>query len=209
MAETDVPPPSAALLARVASMAPVRPRRPLVEWALVAAVSLGAVAALMALFGLRQDRAPVAMGLGVAGAAVAFAAELWWALVPPRAQVLPLRRGAGGRVALVWLGVVALFVAGGRAAADPHFVRSAEACLALGCFVATVPALACLLALRHAVAVGGWRLGVVVGAAAGALGGVLLELHCGNTHAAHLIVAHGGALAIPALVVGALASRRS
>ena len=212
MSAPEVPPPSAALRARVAAMRPVRTRRPRLELALVALGSLGLVAALLASrFSPRPDLGSAATLAAVAAAALGFAAELWWALVPPPGQVLPARPGATRRVLVVWALVVAVLVAAGHSAGVepmPLFMKQARYCLVLGCLVAVVPATLCLLLLRRALGVGGWPLGVVVGAAAGALGCVLLELHCPNPHAAHLVVAHGGPMLVSALLVGWLASRR-
>ena len=92
-------------------------------------------------------------------------------------------------------------------APGPSFMVSARACFILGCAMALVPAALCLVVLRKAVDIAGWRLGVLVGGAAGALGGLGLQLHCANGHALHLVVAHGGAIALPAVLL-ALVVRR-
>jgi hypothetical protein len=65
---------------------------------------------------------------------------------------------------------------------------------------ALIPAALCLVALRRAVELGGWRIGAVVGGAAGALGALCLELHCANTHLSHVVLAHGGAALLPIVV---------
>lgn len=212
MTGPEVPPPSAALLARVAAMRPVRTRRPRLELGLVALASLALVAALVAArFVPRPDLDSAATLAAVGATALAFAAELWWALVPPAGQVLPARPGAGRRVLGLWvLAVAAMLVAGhqGGTGPTPLFMKYARTCFTLGCLVAVVPAALCLILLRRGLGAGGWALGLVVGAAGGALGGLLLELHCPSRQALHLVVAHGGAMALPALVVGWVASRR-
>ena len=201
----DVPPPSPALLARLDAMRPVRTRRPRLELAIVALLSLGALAALLMHFRPRVDVGSTAVLMATIACALAFVGELWWALVPPRGQVLPLRAGAGARVLLVWLGMLtALLVAGHDAARDPALMRSARACLLVGTMTALVPAALCLVALRRAVELGGWRIGAVVGGAAGALGAVCLELHCANTHVVHVVAAHGGAALLPIGIFAAL-----
>jgi hypothetical protein len=198
---SELPPPSPALLARVDAMRPVRTRRPLVELAVVALVSLGGLAALLTVFRPRFDAASTTVMAVAAVCALAFVAELWWALVPPRGQVLPLRPAAGARVVLVWLIMLtALVLAGHDAAHDPSLVPSARACLLVGTMTALLPAALCLLALRRAVELGGWRVGAVVGGAAGALGALCLELHCANTHLSHVVLAHGGAALLPIVV---------
>ncbi len=204
---SPLPPPSPALLARVGAMRAVRTRRPRLELGAVAVGSLGALAALLSVFHPRSDASMLVLGVA-AVCALAFVAELWWALVPPRGQVLPLRRGAGARVALAWLAMVtALVVAGHDVAHDPRFMASARACLLVGTMTAIVPALLCLIFLRRAIDAGGWRVGAVVGGAAGALGALCLQLHCANTHLLHVLFAHGGAALLP-IAIFALVTRR-
>lgn len=205
---STLPPPSAALRARVDAMRPVRTRRPRLQLGAVAVGSLAALAALLSLFRPRGDASSMLV-MGVAAVcALAFVAELWWALVPPRGQVLPLRHASGARVMLAWLAMVtALLVAGHDVARDPAFMPSARACLLVGTMTALVPALLCLVFLRRAVEVGGWRVGAVVGGAAGALGALCLELHCANTHLWHVLFAHGGAALLP-IAIFALVTRR-
>lgn len=208
MQPPSLPSPSPALLQRVAAMRPVRTRRPRRELAAVALVSLAALAGLLAIFRPRWDVTSVAV-MAVSGlCAIAFFAELWWALVPPPGQVLPLRRAAAARVGLTWLVMVAaLVVAGHDATRDPALLASARACLLVGTMTALVPALLALVTLRRAVELGGWRLGAVIGGAGGALGALCLELHCANTHLAHVVLAHGGAALVP-IIVFAIAARR-
>jgi hypothetical protein len=202
------PPPSAALLARLSALQPVRTRHPRAEAVGVAAASLAALVGLLALFGPRGDLASPLVLVGAAICGAAFVAELWWALVPPRGQVLPVRPAAGTRAALTWaVMVAALLLAAHNWAPDPRFVPSARACLLLGTTTAVVPALLCVALLRRAVDVAGWRLGVLVGGASGALGALCLALHCANGHVAHVVIAHGGAAALPILVL-ALVTRR-
>jgi len=205
---STLPPPSPALLARVDGMQPVRTRRPRLQLAGVALVSLVALVALLSLFRPRGDVASTTVLLVAGVCALAFVAELWWALVPPRGQVMPLRPAAGARVALTWLAMLtALVMAGHDAARGPTFMASARACLLVGTATALVPAALCFLALRRAVELGGWRVGAVVGGAAGALGALCLELHCANTHLLHVVVAHGGAALLPILIFALVARK--
>jgi negative regulator of sigma F NrsF-like protein len=205
---STLPPPSPALLARVDAMRPVRTRRPRLELALVALGSLGALAALLTVFRPRSDFAS-ALVMAVAGVcALAFGAELWWALVPPPGQVLPLRPRAGARVLVTWLVMVAaLAIAGHDLELGHAFMASARACLLVGTMTALVPALLCLVLLRRALDAGGWRIGAVVGGAAGALGALCLQLHCANGHLAHVVLAHGGAALLP-IAIFALVTKR-
>lgn len=204
----EVPPPSPALASALAGLRPVRTRRPLVEATLIALASLGALAALLVWSRPRFDVGTGAVVAAALACALGFAVELWWALVPPRGQVLPLRPRAGGRVLLLWgLMLGALLVGGHSWSSDPAFGRSAGACLFVGALVALTPAALCLLALRRALEVAGWRLGFFVGGAAGALGGVGLALHCANSHASHVVVAHGGAILLPAIILALVLKR--
>ncbi|MDB4969243.1 MAG: hypothetical protein JWN44_4932 [Myxococcales bacterium] len=210
MSAPDVPPPSPALLERLSDLRPVRTRRPRLDATLVALGSLGATAALLLTSRLRGDLASPLVLAAAAACALGFAVELWWALVPPRGQVLPLRRASGLRVAAVWALLCVVLVAAGhdaRAVPVHDFMVGARGCFFFGCAMALAPALLCLLVLRKTLDLGGWRLGAVVGGAAGALGGLGLELHCANGHAMHVLVAHGGAIALPALLL-ALVVRR-
>lgn len=204
----SLPPPSPALLARLDAMRPVKTRRPRVEAAIAALLSLAALGGLLAVFRPRGDAGSATVLAVAAVCALAFVVELWWALVPSRGAVLPSQKGAGARVALLWLAMVAALVAGGHdVARDPAFMKGARACLVVGVMTALVPAALCLLFLRRAVELGGWTLGALVGGAAGALGALCLELHCGNGHLAHVLVAHGGAALLPVLLL-AFAARR-
>lgn len=206
----ELPPPSPALLQRLASLAPVRTRRPLVEVAMVAMASLAAMTALLVASGVRLDARTLGVVSGSLGCALGFAVLLWWALVPPRGQVLPLRPASGRRLLVVWaLMVGALLLAGHDSALEPArlFLSRSRSCLVFGSAAAMVPALLTLLFLRRALETGGWRLGLAVGGAAGALGGLCLELHCGNPYVAHIVVAHGGAILLPA-ALGALLVRK-
>lgn len=203
-----VPPPSPALLARVDAMRPVRTRRPRLQLAIVALVSLAALAGLLTVFRPRWDVSSLAVLAVAAVCAATFVVELWWALVPPRGQVLPLRAGAGARVAIAWVVMAgALVFAGHDAARGPAFMASARACLLVGTMTALVPAALALAALRRFVELGGWRVGAVIGGAAGALGALCLELHCANTHLLHVLFAHAGAALLP-IVIFSLVARR-
>jgi hypothetical protein len=212
MSRPDLPPPSPALLARVETMRKVRTRQPRREVLWVAAVSVVAMAVVLVVFGPRGDVATWPVVVASVVCAVGFAIELWWALVPPRGQVLPLRPAAGLRVVGGWLLLCgALLAAGHEWVVEPAglFMARARPCMLLGCAVAVVPMALCLILLRRALGMGGWRWAVLVGGAGGALAGVLLELHCPNVHVGHVVVAHGGALALPAVVLAlAVAVRR-
>src|ERR1700716_1432181 len=132
MSAPEAPPPSPALLARLDGLRAVRTRRPALEAALVALGSIAATAALLFASQLRGDAAsPLVLG-AAAACALGFAVELWWALVPPPGQVLPLRSRAAPRVALVWALMCAALVAAGHDwSGEPahRFMVGARGCL--------------------------------------------------------------------------------
>src|SRR4051794_30215027 len=114
MSDAEPPRPSAALLAELAGLRAVATRRPAREVAIVLGCSLALVAGLLVPYALRADAASPPALAAVAAALVAFVAQLWWALVPPRGQVLPLRTAPVARLVLVWLGVAAVLALSAR-----------------------------------------------------------------------------------------------
>jgi hypothetical protein len=190
------------LLARVAVMRPVRTRRPWLQLGVVAPATLALSAALLWRHGgLRRDLAE-SPSLWVAAALclVGYLLQLYWVLVPQRGQVLPLRPAPLQRAASLSALLVGGLLIGARLVPFAGDVR----CLFMGLGVAAIPALSCLWLLRRTLASAGWPLTCAVGAAAGALGGLFLQLQCPSRHAAHLVGVHGAAIALPALLLMAL-----
>ena len=98
-----------------------------------------------------------------------------------------MRPRVGVRVMLAWLVMVAALVfAGHDLASDPAFMASARACLTVGTLTALVPALLCLVMLRRAVDVGGWRSASSSVARPVRSARSCSQLHCANTHLMHV-----------------------
>jgi hypothetical protein len=207
---TTIPPPSERLRQRVGAMKPVRPRHPGRQLLVVALASLTSVTLLLASpRGLRPDLAgSYWLWLAAALCLLAFALLLWWALVPPRGQVLPLRSGVVWRVAGTSALLVGGLLVGARASAGPPFAGVAG-CLIHGLTIAAIPALLCAAVIWRALVISGWPLACTIGSAAGALGGLFLQLHCASRQAAHIGIGHGLVIVLPALLLaGLIASAR-
>lgn len=206
----DPPPPAPALLAAVQHMRPVRTRSRLGAFAAVGAAALAVPAGVLAWHAKRPDLGVLPRGWVVAAAAlwaVAFAVSLGAALVPARGDVLPAP-ARGSRAGLA--AVLALFIfvlcasveapgvslrpedvhrtlAGTSAHCAAFALMMAAPCVALG-----------MLALRRLVPVGGARLGLALGAAGGALGGLVLHFICPFANAGHVALGHVGGMALAA-----------
>jgi hypothetical protein len=136
------------------------------------------------------------------------------ALRPRRGAVLPeaARAGRAGiltAVALVPLGLLLAQVA------PPHTtllaggaanVRAALHCLGTGLLLSLPPFVIAALALRRLVLTGALRAGIALGAAGGALSGLVLHAICPVGGALHAGLAHGGSAAVGA-ALGALLAR--
>jgi hypothetical protein len=210
----DPPPPSEALLAAMGKVAPVRTRRPLRTFAIVATASLAYVALWLVWFPLRKDlpflpRATFAAEILVGLAA--FVATLAAAIVPRRRAVLPDAPRAGRFAILAALGLIAVgLIAAPGAAGHTLFLEGAREtaggivrCMTFGLLVAILPLTFALVALRRVLLVGSGRLLAAAGAAGGALGGVVLNLLCPVGGALHVGLGHGGAVLL-AVLFGAL-----
>lgn len=208
-----------ALLKRVAdsiqrSLRPVRPlpsTRVLTAalWLICAAVAL-AGAARAGFFGIEKmdlvERALVFSTLAVLAwvAGTEFVNEM---IPGSRRRLSPGRLLAVGSVVLV--GVFALLFRDHRI---DHFVSSGIACLLAGLLHAVPAGLLSWLLLRRGFAVNPVSAGLVAGTLGGLAGVGMLELHCANFEAAHVLVWHTAVVplsaAVGALVAWALHSWR-
>ncbi len=212
------PPPSPDLLRAVDGMKPVRTRTRFGAAALVALIGLiGPVIALVR-GPLRRDLPGLPVGWLVAAAALwgaAFALSLAAALVPRRGDVLPVPSRAS-RVSLAAMAGLALFsllatvdVPGLSMSPAERGWTMLDSCL--HCVwtiskVAIVVLIVGLLALRRLVPVGGSRIGMALGAAGGAMGGLLLVFICPFASATHVVLGHAGGVALAA-AAGAILMR--
>ena len=186
-----------ALLDRIAgtiqsSLRPVRPLPP--AWVLslglvlvCAAVAL-AGAARSGFYGIQKltafERALIFPTL-VIFMALAAAACVGQMIPGSRRRVAPGSLVAGGSLALA-----AVFAAVFHDYQTAHFVSQGLVCLAAGLFYAVPAALASWLVLRRGFAVNAVAAGLVAGTLAGLAGVTMLELHCANLQAPHVMLWH-------------------
>jgi hypothetical protein len=210
-----IPPPSPELLALVARGGPVRTRRPLRTVAVVALASVLWAAAVLVVLGVRPDLAHLPLAANILYGLVCltgFVAQLTFALVPSPGRVLPTAHESA-RSSLVILAItvpLAMVMAGAQGVASACTAvawRAGVTCAGAGLAVAALPTLAGLSTLRRIVPGGAWRTSLSLGAAAGILAGLTLQLHCGHPGLVHLVVAHGFALVAPAALLALLHRR--
>ena len=212
------PAPSADLLRAVEGMKPVRTRSRFGAFAAVALAGLVAPVIALVRGPYRRDLSGLPVGWVIAASALwcaAFAVSLIAALVPRRGDVLPApsraSRVAAGAIAA--LGLFALF-----ATVDVPGVSMLPAergwtlfdsclhCIGTVAKVAVVFLFVGLLALRRLVPVGGSRVGMALGAAGGAMGGLLLVFICPFATTTHVVLAHVGGVVLAA-TAGAILMR--
>jgi hypothetical protein len=208
-------PPSAALLASVNAMRPVRMRVPFRTLLVVAAAAVVFPTVAIAIYPLRRDLHALPP-LWFAAVAVAWLAgfiiPLSAALLPRPGQVLP--DGARARRTAI-LASLTLTLTGLLFTVDIPGVTILPAtrwagfaqmwwhCISFS-FKVTIPAVVvAAIALRRLAAAHLARLGAAIGAAAGALSGLTLHGLCPYGGAEHVGLAHGGGVVIGALL-GAL-----
>ena len=199
MSLEETPPPSAALRAALASMGPVRTRRPGLTLVLLLLSSLAWAGVGLLASRLRPDfhaMSPAWLASLASIWMVAFVAPFWWLVMPPRSAVLPAVHRAVVPMIVGGLLLAALLAAAlfgwpmGVILPAERVVVGAAACFAIGSVVAVAPLVLAAFALRKVLPVGAGRAGAICGAAAGALGAVMLELHC-PAGGLHPLVAHG------------------
>jgi hypothetical protein len=210
----DPPPPSAALLDRIASMRSVRTRAPLKSLSIVFLASLVYASMPFLLFHVRPDLPNLPLGGVITVTAIwfaAFAVPLASVLLPPRGQVLPdnVRASRTAAVAVSLLILCSLLFpteAPGHSRSIAFWPGVAHCVwfvlrMWLGAF-----ALA-LLAVRRLLFTGTWRLGAAIGASAGALSGLVLYILCPYADRFHVAVAHGGGVLICGILGALIVSR--
>jgi hypothetical protein len=212
---TPPAPPSAALLASVNAMRPVRMRVPFRTLLVVAAAAVVFPTVAISIYPLRRDLRALPP-LWFAAVAVVWLAgfiiPLTAAILPRPGQVLP--DGARARRTAI-LACLTLVLTGLLFTVDIPGVTILPAmrwagfgrlwwhCVSFS-FKVTIPAVfVAAIALRKLAAAHLVRLGAAIGAAAGALSGLTLHGLCPYGGAEHVGLAHGGGVVIGA-VVGAL-----
>lgn len=174
------------------TLEPVRPLPP--TWVLTAGLLLIGVAVAFA-FAARVgfhgvEALDVPSRLAIFGALAVLASLAAVSLV---AEWIPGSRGLSTPAALVAMASVALLGVFALLFHDyrvEHFVSSGIACLLTGLACAVPAALLGLWVLRRGWAVNPMTAGVVAGVVSGLAGVTLLELHCTNFEALHVLVWH-------------------
>ena len=210
------PPPLGGELEReLRALAPVTTRRPLRQLGILVGISLVYGAGILAVIRTRRDldELPPAWLVGAACAwLLGFALPLALAVVPRRGSVLPRWQlgavaAAVGSVGFIALGL--LVHPSGPSSLDygtADFLRG-HTCLEAGLATALVPVVAGALFLRGALPVGARWTAASLGAGGGALGGLVLHLHCRIADMLHVGLIHGGVVLVAALLAAALVPR--
>jgi hypothetical protein len=203
-----------ALLDRVAisigsSMRPVRPLPP--GWVLAGGLFL--ICAAVALAGAARLGLNGIQKLSVLERALIFpvlSILMWLAAAACVNEIIPGSRRRVAPGSLPWVGSVALLAVFAVLFHDyrtDHFVSQGVACLTAGLLVAIPAALGSWLLLRRGFAVNPPGAGLVAGTLAGLAGVTMLELHCANFQALHVLLWHTAVMPISgaagALLVGA------
>lgn len=199
-----------ALLDRVAksirpSLRPVRPLPP--AWVLAGGLAL--ICAAVALAGAARAGFYGIQKLSVLERALIFPALgilVWLGATAAVGQMTPGSRRRAGPGSLLGAGSLALlvvFVVLFHDYRTEHFVSQGIVCLTAGLLHAIPAALASWLLLRRGYAVNPVAAGLVVGTLAGMAGVTMLELHCANFEALHVMLWHTAVMPVSA-AAGAL-----
>ena len=192
-------------------LAPVKTRAPRRQLAGILALSLLYASGVVALSGLRRDLGALPLAHVVAFAAlwlVSFASVSWLVVVPARGQMMPRARLAAvvaGAAAAILI-AAGLFLPRTAPGLSTVYAPTVSAvvehagCIRWGLLGAALPILLAALAVRGSVPVGSRLAAAALGAAGGALGGLVLQFHCPITERFHVGFVHGGLVVLAALV---------
>jgi hypothetical protein len=125
-------------------------------------------------------------------------------------QMIPasrLRLAPGALLALSSIALLAVFADLFRDHHTDHFFPAGIVCLLTGLLHAILAGLLSWLILRRGFAVNPASAGLVAGTLGGMAGVGMLELHCANLQAAHILVWHTAVVPVSAMV-GAMLARR-
>lgn len=216
-AANSIPGPEPALLERISgslgeSISPVRPLPPARSLAfrlfLICAAIVIAGASLLGFGGVRQ--------MNPAEVFVVFAVVtsiLWLAGISAIRAFSP--GSAGGPAwrasAISIVALIALFAAVFHNYGWNRFLAQGLICLVAGLVLAAVSGAAAAIALRRGFAVNPTAAGLAIGTLGGLAGAAMLELHCVDFHAPHLLVWHTAVVLVSAAVgaaAGAITERR-
>lgn len=202
------PPELGALLdAELARLTAVSPRRPWRDALLILGGGLAVAGGLLAMMRVRRDllELPTSWLLAMSLAwLLGFLVPAYLAVVPPRGQVIARWRASAisAGVSAVLFIVSGLMIQPSGPSSMPRVggVFHQHACLELGLAAALVPVLLAAIAVRGAFPVGSRWAAAALGAAGGALGGLLLHFHCAVSDPWHVGVIHGGVVVVAALL---------
>lgn len=208
------PPLGAALEGELGRLAPVRPRRPLRDAAIILATGLGFAGAMLAMMKVRRDLLELPLSwlilMGLAWL-LGFVVPAWLVVVPPRGQVIARWRAAAvaGAISAVLFVVCGFVIQPSGPSSLPSLSSPLHSfgCLEIGLIASIVPISLSAIAVRGAFPVGSRWAAAALGGAGGALGGLMLHFHCPVTDPVHVGVMHGGVVIAAALLSALLAPR--
>lgn len=208
------PPLGAALEGELGRLAPVRPRRPLRDAAIILATGLGFAGAMLAMMKVRRDLLELPLSwlilMGLAWL-LGFVVPAWLVVVPPRGQVIARWRAAAvaGAISAVLFVVCGFVIQPSGPSSLPSLASPLHSfgCLEIGLIASIVPISLSAIAVRGAFPVGSRWAAAALGGAGGALGGLMLHFHCPVTDPVHVGVMHGGVVIAAALLSALLAPR--
>lgn len=208
------PPLGAALEGELGRLAPVRPRRPLRDAAIIIATGLGFAGAMLAMMKVRRDLLELPLSwlilMGLAWL-LGFVVPAWLVVVPPRGQVIARWRAAAvaGAISAVLFVVCGFVIQPSGPSSLPSLASPLHSfgCLEIGLIASIVPISLSAIAVRGAFPVGSRWAAAALGGAGGALGGLMLHFHCPVTDPVHVGVMHGGVVIAAALLSALLAPR--
>ena len=191
------------------SLHPVRPVRPV--WVLAGELILTCVgvavagAARAGFFGVRKmnglDRALIFAALGI---------FVWLAASASVSEIIPGSRRLASPKSLLAAGCALLLAVFAMLFHDygmVDFVPAGIACLATGLLIATPTGLLGWLILRRGFALNPGAAGLAAGTLAGLAGVTMLELHCPNFEAMHIMLWHTAVIPLSAAAAALLAWR--
>jgi hypothetical protein len=212
LAARDVPPPGADLMAAMNDLKPVRTRRPRLAAAVLALASLGVPAGYLMIARWRTDLGalpmPWVVGMAVAWA-IGLGAMLLTATLPRRGEVLPDTARAGRTTLavtalLILLGLLVTVDAPGKTYVPPGtpaaFAEHWWHCVSFSLKLGLPLLVAGGLLLRRLFPMGGARVAAALGGIGGAAAGLALHFTCQIGGGLHVGLAHGGGVAVGALL---------
>jgi hypothetical protein len=201
--------------AELAKLAPVAMRRPFRQLAILIVLSGVYAAGLVFVLTTRSDLHELPMGW-LAGAAVGwlfgFLVPSYLALIPREGSVTPRWKLAAVAAVVASIGFITLglFIHPmGESSVTygwEHFGRG-HTCLEIGLATALVPVVIGAIFLRGVLPVGSRWIAAALGAGGGALGGLVLHLHCHVQDGLHVGLVHGGVVVVAALFSAAVVPR--